>query len=369
MVNKFKNLLARPLRRRLAGAGKAVSQSRVGKTLLLFSHVAGFTVAASWLLPSDEGVSLAFLSFLTAALPAVLGAGAGLLGSRKPKPPPQREAYQEAYDAIKAQADLLPYWQEQERKARPISDELYLDSLRRLTGGEGNYLDIYEKTLAPSIQRSEDAARRQRGISDLSLLQNYAAATRRALLEADPEQKRLSDMLMASAIADMEGGGMSERDRVDLREDIRSAQAARGMGGGVSDAAIEGLLTSQYRQQLEDRARQAAGHAVGLRSQIGGDAGQTLLGRPTGTQYLQGIAPGLEKRADTNLFNPQSQFNANIAQSNYNANLDNYWADRGKDYTAIGIGQGLQTFGGLGGSLGGLLGLGGGGGGGGGGLF
>ena len=239
------------------------------------------------------------------------------------KPPPQIDHYKARYDDFKAQLDLYPELVAAEKKWRPVNDQIFLDSFNRLTGGSGaNVLETYRDTLSPMLQSAQDSARRQRAVNDLGLLQNYGADTRTALLETDPEQKELSDLLMASAKEDLEGGGFSERDRMDLAEDIRSAQAARGLGGGVSDAAMEGLLSSEYRRALEDRARQAAGHAIGVRSQIGGDAGQVLLGRPVQTQYLQGVAPGLQGRADQDLFNPESSFGQNITHRNYQGQLD-----------------------------------------------
>ena len=238
-------------------------------------------------------------------------------------PPPPIDHYKARYDDFKAQLDLYPELVAAEKKWRPVNDQIFLDSLNRLTGGRGaNVLETYRDTLSPMLQSAEDSARRQRAENDLGLVQDYGRDTRTALLESDPEQKALSDLLMSSAREDLEGGGFSSRDRMDLAEDIRSAQAARGLGGGPSDAAMEGLLSSQYRQAMEDRARQAAGHAIGVRSQIGGDAGQVLLGRPVQTSYLQGVAPGLQARADQDLFNPESSFGQNITHRNYQGALD-----------------------------------------------
>lgn len=283
------------------------------------------------------------ISALTAGILGLAGGGilGSIFGGSKEKAPAPIDHYKARRDDLRGQISVYPEWVEAERKYRPIRDATFLESLQRLTGGDADtVLGLYEQSIAPSLQRSEDAARRQRALSDLSLLDNYAADTRASLLAADPEQKALSDLLLASAKEDLESGGFSERDRMDLAEDVRAAQAARGVGGGFSDAAMEGLLSSQYRQQLEDRARQAAAHAIGVRSQIGGDAGQVLLGRPVQTRYLQGVAPGLEARASQNVFNPQSQYGANIAQTNYQGALDSSIASRQNRAELLGSGLG-----------------------------
>lgn len=178
------------------------------------------------------------------------------MGGTKVEAPEPIDHYKARYDDFKARLDLYPELVAAEKKWRPVNDQIFLDSFNRLTGGSGaNVLETYRDTLSPMLQSAEDSAREQRARSDLGLLQNYGADTRTALLETDPEQKALSDLLLASAKEDLEGGGFSERDRMDLAEDIRSAQAARGLGGGPSDAAIEGLLNSEYRQALEDMIR------------------------------------------------------------------------------------------------------------------
>ena len=281
------------------------------------------------------------------------------MGGTKVEAPEPIDHYKARYDDFKARLDLYPELVAAEKKWRPVNDQIFLDSFNRLTGGSGaNVLETYRDTLSPMLQSAEDSAREQRARSDLGLLQNYGADTRTALLETDPEQKALSDLLLASAKEDLEGGGFSERDRMDLAEDIRSAQAARGLGGGPSDAAIEGLLNSEYRQALEDRARQAAGHAIGVRSQIGGDAGQVLLGRPVQTQYLQGVAPSLQGRASQDLFPAETNFGQNITMKNYQGQLDaNIATAQNKAGLWGSLIQGAGTI--LGGAAGGPSGLGG----------
>ncbi len=120
------------------------------------------------------------------------------------------------------------------------------------------------------------------------------------------------------------GATLDPRERRLLEQSTRSASAARGLGNGPGDAAMESLAVLAGGQGLrQDRQRYAlaaAGNARVARGQA-----QSLASLASGTRYNQQMAPLLNSlglaagQQQAAQFNPYNAYAADVNNTNYNA--------------------------------------------------
>jgi hypothetical protein len=182
-------------------------------------------------------------------------------------------------------------------------------------------IDILEKDVMPSMARAEaltTSAQRASDIRDVEMLGQRAS---QAYLDADPRSKSLIETLNAQAMADLNANGAltPEQQRYALQTS-RIGMADRGLSMGNQGLAADVLGTYQMTETRRAAARQNAGAVLGLNKQFTADPFQAILGRQ-GQAFNAGMnqqqfASGFSQSIGPRLFNPESQYAADLNNSN-----------------------------------------------------
>jgi hypothetical protein len=167
------------------------------------------------------------------------------------------------------------------------------------------------EALTTSRQRAND-------ILDVEALGQRAS---QAYLDADPRSKSLIETLNAQAMTDLSANGAlsPEQQRYALQTQ-RIGMADRGLGMGNQGLAADVLGTYQLVEARKQAARQNAGAVLGLNKQFTADPFQAILGRQ-GQAFNAGMnqqqfASGFAANIGPRLFNPESQYAADLNNSN-----------------------------------------------------
>ena len=160
------------------------------------------------------------------------------MGSRKTKveAPPARNYYREVSDTLQAQMDLAPDLYASEEQWRGKYAQLDLDIATQIAPG---LLDLYETSQRRigAFDREQLTAQREADIASVEQLGGRAKA---AFDAANPEQAALMAELNRQALSDLRHGGrLNASEQRELQQAARGAQAARGFGYGINDAAID----------------------------------------------------------------------------------------------------------------------------------
>ena len=238
----------------------------------------------------------------------------------KIKAPPPRNYGQETRDTLQAQVDLAPDIYAAEAKHRPLYSQLDVDIAKQITP---QLLDIYESTQPrlAAMDRQTLAAQRE---GDIEAIEQLGGRARAAMEAANPEQAALLAELNRQAQDDLAAGGdLSAWERRELQQSTRAGQAARGLGYGIGDAAIESLA---QLQGASARRRQRQGFAqsmVGLNKATSADPFMAILGRPSSVSPA--MAGGVLGQAGGfnagQMFSPESQYAGDIYNQNYQGQL------------------------------------------------
>jgi len=134
-----------------------------------------------------------------------------------------------------------------------------------------------------------------------------------------------------------------------FQQNVRGAQAARGMGMGPSDALYESAelqLAGERRQQQ----RTGEGYrALGMRQGLMGDPFMQILGKPSGINPMMAMQAAGQGRGYSPgaLFNPESNYAGNIYSGNQQAvNMQRMATMQGKNAL---MGAGIGALGSMGG--------------------
>lgn len=234
--------------------------------------------------------------------------------------PPPRDYAQETRDTLRAQVELAPEKYAAEAEFAPQYQALQLDLLRRATP---ELLALYEQQIAPSLGRTEAAARSQSRAGDIADIATLGPQAREAIRASSPEQAALVDTLTRQAqSAAAAGSQLTPEQARAVQQQTRAAQAARGLsqqpGGAVEEAVQQQLAGAGIQQMRQQQAMQALGASQGLY----GDVFQQVLGRPS---QAFAMAPGFAGQAagfaPGQLFQPESQYAADIANQAYQGKL------------------------------------------------
>lgn len=289
------------------------------------------------------------------------------MGLYAPDAPPARNYAEETRSNLEAQIELAPDLFEAEANpdyGRSSYADLDLRILRdTLLGDEDQegLLDLYENHIMPGLAASDAAGAAVTREADVAAVEQLGARATEAFRAANADQSALLDELNAQALAELQAG--AELDPALAREveqAVRSGQAARGMGYGLSDLGNEVFIKGQASEQLR-RQRQAFGQSmVGINQATSADPFLAILGRP-GVQVGQGMGVAGQGQGFNpgNAFNPESAYGGALAANNFNA--QNNAAIAASNARAGVIGGSLSALGRIGGgwAQGGFAGIGG----------
>ena len=261
----------------------------------------------------------------------------------KIKAPPARDYGKETRDTLQAQIDLAPDLYAAEEKFRGKYAQLDLDIAKQLAP---DLLDLYETSQRRlgALDRETLAAQRE---ADISAIEDYGTRAmqgyRAAADAANPEQAALMAELNKHALSDLQlGGQLNASEQRDLQQAARGAQAARGFGYGINDAAIESWAQMQGSDQKRRQRQGFAQSMAGLNQSNSVDPFMAILGRPSSmtpamTGSFVGQAQGFNPGA---MFSPESQYAADIYNQNYQGQLAARTATAKNRASMIGAGMG-----------------------------
>lgn len=272
------------------------------------------------------------------------------MGGTKVAAPPERNYGKETRDTLQAQVDLSPALLAAEAQARPGYSALDLQDMNQMLTGrreERGLLDLYANEIQPGLSAMEANERNQRIAGEMDAMKRYAGDVSDTLRTATGN-KPLLDELNRQALSELESGASLDPSlRREIQQSVRAGQAARGMGYGTRDLADEATVTALQAEQLRRNRQAFAQSMVGLNQSTGGDPFMAILGRPSqvfpATQNVGGQAYGQSQGIGAKLFNPESQYAADIANQNYQGQLAARTATA-SNRTAL-IGAGIKAVG------------------------
>ena len=261
----------------------------------------------------------------------------------KIKAPPARDYGKETYDTLQTQINLAPDLYAAEEKFRGKYAQLDLDIAKQLAPDLLNLYETSQRRLG-ALDRETLAAQRE---ADISAIEDYGTRAmqgyRAAADAANPEQAALMAELNRQALSDLKlGGQLNASEQRDLQQSARGAQAARGFGYGINDAAIESWAQMQGSDQKRRQRQGFAQSMAGLNQSNSVDPFMAILGRPSSmtpamTGSFVGQAQGFNPGA---MFSPESQYAADIYNQNYQGQLAARTATAKNRASMIGAGMG-----------------------------
>ena len=252
--------------------------------------------------------------------------------------PAPRNYAQETADTLRTQLELAPERYAAEAQFAPRYQALQLDLLRQATP---ELLALYKDQIAPTMGEVEAAARSRSRAGDIADISALGPQARAAIKAASPEQAALADTLTAQAQSGLAAGSRltPEQQRM-VEQQTRSGLAARGLAQGPSGALQEAVRSQMAGAGLQQQRQQQAMGALGASQGVYGDVFQQVLGRPSqafaGSQSFLGQAQGFNPGQ---LFNPESQYAANIMSGNQQSQLAARTASAANTTALIGAGM------------------------------
>lgn len=252
--------------------------------------------------------------------------------------PAPRNYAAETRDTLQAQLDLAPQKYAAEAQFAPKYQALQLGLLKQATP---ELLALYKEQIAPTMGEVEAAARSRSRAGDIADIQTLGPQARAAIKAASPEQAALADTLTAQAQSGLAAGSRltPEQQRM-VEQQTRSGLAARGLAQGPSGALQEAVRSQMAGAGLQQQRQQQAMGALQAGQGVYGDVFQQVLGRPSqafaGSQGFIGQAQGFNPGQ---LFNPESQYAANIMSGNQQAQLAARTASAANTTALIGAGM------------------------------
>jgi hypothetical protein len=258
------------------------------------------------------------------------GPDAGLQG-KGPSPPtpvdPAKVNQENLLSQMQAMRGIGPFQEtgsipDLQKEFQPQEDALQLKQINDMlygTGGQKGTLQQYE-----DMQPGINALTSQERAADIQDVMKLGPTAMKAARAANPEGAGLVDTMARSASDRLAlNGALDPFTKKMLQQDIRSGQAARGMGTGVNDAAAE----AYYEDATRDARRRAdlgdARSATAMTQSFYGDPFQQILARSGGmapgmAAVGQASAQGQTGVGNTNaIFNPNMGGALSLAQQQY----------------------------------------------------
>lgn len=243
------------------------------------------------------------------------------MGSKKVKAPPPRDYKQEMLDAMSAQEAIqprllaleqqyTPLWQETQRKAllnqQNIQNELYAQQIPK----SAELASQYASAMAPAFGQIGESAR---------------SAYEQTL---DPSVRGILGTLGQQASEGLTlGSALSQAETQQAQQAARAAMAARGLTGNqaISQEVLNTFNMGQARQaQRQQLAASVYGMGVTQAQQAMGLYGTSLMNQaqafsPVGSYQM---ATGANQALGPALFQPESQYNAQLITANRKEAMD-----------------------------------------------
>lgn len=252
--------------------------------------------------------------------------------------PPPRNYGQETRDTLQAQIDLAPQRYAAEAEYAPKYAALNAQIARQLAP---EVASIYG-TIAPQLAQTEVQTRGIARAGDISDIETLGPRAREAIRASSPEAARLADTLAAQAQSGLAAGTRltPEQQRM-AQQQARAGMAARGLAesprGVVEEAVRQQMMGAGLQQQRQQQAMQG----IAAQQGVYGDVFQQVLGRPS---QAFAMAPGVfgqgQSMAPGMLFQPESQYAADIYGSNMQSQLAARTASAANQTALIGAGIG-----------------------------
>jgi len=240
-------------------------------------------------------------------------------------PPPQNYA-QQTRDTLQAQVDLKPAQYQADATYQPKYAGLSLDNLNTLLNGDGSRPGILQQyqQLQPALQRLQQQGQDSQANADIGRVQSLGSQAVQAYRSANPQQTALLKGLNDQAQQGLDAGGsLTPDEQRQLTEQVRSGQAARGMGTGPADIFAEATTLGNAGFQRKLQRQQFANQVIGTDQTTNVDPFQLILGRsavaPSAAGGLIGQGQGQQSSVGQSLFNPESSYAGNLYNTNYNA--------------------------------------------------
>lgn len=274
------------------------------------------------------------------------------MGMYSAEAPPPRDYGKETRETLEAQIALAPDLfaaEASQEYGRPAEARLNLQVLRDLMrGSEGQpgLLELYERDIMPGLARADVAGLNVTREGDIAAVERLGQRATEAFRQANPEQAALMAELNRQAQQELAAGAsLPPAMARELEQQVRGAQAARGMGFGVSDISQEALVKGLQAEQLQRRRQAFAQQMVGLNAATAADPFMAILGRPgVGVAAGQSLAAQGQGMAPQQVFNPESAYAGSLAAGNYNAALNASIASaNARAGVASGVMQGLGS--------------------------
>ncbi len=225
-------------------------------------------------------------------LGAFLGDPANLTGAfghdDGPQEPAARKLYEEGKATLDANAALYPQRYALDKQTALDYSQLTSDALATLFKGQRE--------------------------ADVSQFEQLGPRTVQALLNADPQQRDLRNSLNQQVYGDLQAGsGLTSAERHDTQQNVRTAQAARGLGYGPSDVYEEAFTLGQAGQARKAARQSNAARLIGINQATAGDPFMAVIGRPA-------ISQGLNANVNATATNdPFTAYSSDLNNTNFNA--------------------------------------------------
>jgi hypothetical protein len=196
--------------------------------------------------------------------------------------------------------------------------------------------------MAPELAKTEAQARGISRAADIGDIETLGPRAREAIRASSPEAARLADTMTQQAQSALAAGSRltPEQQRM-AQQQTRSAMAARGLAESPRGVVEEAVRSQMMGAGLQQQRQQQAMGALAAERGVYGDVFQQVLGRPSQafgmlpTAFGQGqqMGPGM-------LFNPESQYAADIYGGNVQQQLAARTASAANTTALIGAGIG-----------------------------
>jgi len=252
------------------------------------------------------------------------------MGMYSPDAPEPRNYAQETRDTLQTQIDLAPdkfAAEVSDEYGRPAYAQLDLRVLREVMmgkDGQPGLLELYEQDIMPRLGQAEANARRVAREADIQDVEDLGVRATEAFRAANPEQAALMSELNRQAMSDLEAGASLPPDLArEMEQQVRSAQASRGMGFGMADVGQEALVKGLQAEQLQRRRQAFAQQIAGMNAATAQDPFMAILGRPGLSAGQAGMIAGQGQGFNPgNVFNPESAYAGSLYANNYAGQLN-----------------------------------------------
>jgi len=242
------------------------------------------------------------------------------MGSTKVEAPKPRDYKQEMLDSMAGQEAIQPRLLQQEAYYQPLYQKLQQDMMdKQMQYQLASYGKVIPQAAALSSQFSDAMAPVYGKMGEQSL-----AAYRQGLGSGTAS---LYDTLLGQAQGDLAAGrSLTPEMQKQSQQAAREAMTARGLSGNQGIQA-EVLNNYAYGTDRQNNARQFAGNVYGFGQGNFQNAmatyGQQFLGQSQAYSpaNLYGSAYGMSQGLGAQIFQPESQYNANLITANQSNEL------------------------------------------------